>query len=328
MTFLLVLLASLFAVWRIGRRSRYFLHVFQLEGYKPNEYAAWLGKRTGSHILRRSHLVGLALIVLGWALVFAGWPRTGAGIAAGLWSVAFASSRLYRSERPKKPLAWTARMKRLAWATGALAAIPVLIAVGAGRGDGPPGILTYLTGLLVADFFAPYVVYLAGLLSKPVEAQVQEGFKDQARRTLQARTDLTVVAITGSYGKTSTKFVIAELLGQRFNVLATPSSYNTPMGVCLVVNNKLRPSHQVLVVEMGMRYPGDIEELCEIARPDIAVVTSVGVAHLETMGSIEAIAAEKGSPAALHEARRHRHPQRRRPTRDDHARRGGQRPCA
>jgi UDP-N-acetylmuramoyl-tripeptide--D-alanyl-D-alanine ligase len=99
--------------------------------------------------------------------------------------------------------------------------------------------------------------------------------------------------VTGSYGKTSVKFALAELLSQRFNVLATPSSYNTPMGICLVVNNRLRTEHQVLVVEMGMRYRGDIEELCELAPPDIAIVTSVGVAHLETMGSIDRIAKEK-----------------------------------
>jgi len=83
-------------------------------------------------------------------------------------------------------------------------------------------------------------------------------------------------------------------LKQKYNVLATPSSYNTPMGICLVVNEKLKPDHQVLVLEMGMRYRGDIEELCRIAPPDIGVVTTVGPAHLETMGSIENIAREKG----------------------------------
>jgi UDP-N-acetylmuramoyl-tripeptide--D-alanyl-D-alanine ligase len=66
------------------------------------------------------------------------------------------------------------------------------------------------------------------------------------------------------------------------------------MGICLVVNEKLKPDHQVLVLEMGMRYRGDIEELCAIAPPDIGVVTTVGPAHLETMGSIENIAREKG----------------------------------
>lgn len=291
----LVLLATGFALWRLGRRTRYFLHVAQLEGYKANEYAAWIGARTGTHVLRRSHLVGLALVAAGWGVALAGWPRTGAGLAAGLWSVAFASSRLYRSERPKKPLAWTDRMKRLGLTTLALAALPLVVGLVAGWRHGAAGVLTWLTALLVADFFAPYLVRLALHATKPVEARVQEGFKDQARAKIAARPDLHVVAITGSYGKTSTKGVVAELLGQRMNVLATPGSYNTPNGIAITVNNLLRDDHDVLVLEMGMRYPGDIRELCEIVRPTIAIVTSVGVAHLETMGSIEAIAAEKSS---------------------------------
>ncbi len=290
-----LVLATSFALWRIGRRTRYFLHVAQLDGYKAHEYAAWIGARTGTHVLRRSHLVGLALVVAGWAVAFAGAPRVGAGAAAALWGVAFASSRLYRSDRPKKALAWTARMKRLGVATAVLAAIPLVVAAVAGSGRGAAGVLTWLTGMLVADFFAPYVVYLALQATRPVEARIQEGFKAAARAKVAARPDLTVVAITGSYGKTSTKAVVAELLGQRMRVLATPGSYNTPNGIALTVNNRLRDDHQVLVLEMGMRYAGDIRELCEIVRPTVAIVTSVGVAHLETMGSIEAIAAEKGS---------------------------------
>jgi UDP-N-acetylmuramoyl-tripeptide--D-alanyl-D-alanine ligase len=70
------------------------------------------------------------------------------------------------------------------------------------------------------------------------------------------------------------------------------------MGICIVVNNHLRPENQVLVLEMGARYRGDIRELCELAPPDISVVTSVGVAHLETMGSVENIAREKGDIVA------------------------------
>src|SRR5690606_20606530 len=128
------------------------------------------------------------------------------------------------------------------------------------------------------DLLAPLWVYLAALLMAPVERAVQDGFKRKARAHLRSRTDLTIVAITGSYGKTSTKFIVEEILSQRFNVLATPSSYNTPMGVCIVINEMLRPEHQVLILEMGIRHPGDMRELCEIAQPDVSVVTSVGIA--------------------------------------------------
>src|SRR5690606_41827035 len=114
---------------------------------------------------------------------------------------------------------------------------------------------------------------------------IQSGFKRRARMRLAERPDLTIVSITGSYGKTSTKFIVAEILRQRFNVLASPSSYNTPMGLCIVINEMLQPEHQVLVLEMGVRHPGDMAELGSIARPDIGAVTTIGLAHVETMGS-------------------------------------------
>ncbi|MCA0268616.1 MAG: UDP-N-acetylmuramoyl-tripeptide--D-alanyl-D-alanine ligase [Bacteroidetes bacterium] len=302
--------ATVFAASRLVRRTRFFLHLYQLEGYKPNEYRAWVMARLRTHVVRTSHLVGAALLLVGSLLAFAGWPRLGALAALAGWPVAFASWKLYRSVPVKKPLAWTDRMKRLRLATAVVLALVVLAfaldaafggfgarLLGAGRGEAGRAAawIVYLKGWFVADLFAPFWVLLAGQVMKPVEGRIQEGFKQQARDKVAARPDLRVVAITGSYGKTSVKFILAELLGQRYNVLATPGSYNTPMGISIVVNNQLRPEHQVLVLEMGMRYPGDIKELCEIVRPDVAVVTSVGVAHLETMGSVEAIAEEKGS---------------------------------
>ncbi len=287
-------IATLFAGWRAWRRLRYFLHVFQLEGYKPGQYVGWLGAHTG-HVFRLSHKVAVVVLGLAAAGFFYVDPFLTALLALPAWAVTFASSRLYRSDRQKKPLAYTNRLKRLLGTAVVLALLPLAFGVGFGlhRGD-PTGFFPYLTGFLVTDLGAPLWVLGAAFLLEPLEAVFRRGFKRQARETLRQRRNLTVIGITGSYGKTSTKFILAEILRQRYNVLATPGSYNTPMGICLVVNNRLRPEHQVLVLEMGMRYRGDIRELCALAPPDVAVVTSVGVAHLETMGSIEQIALEKG----------------------------------
>lgn len=287
-------IATLFAGWRAWRRLRYFLHLLQLDGYKTNEYRHWLSEH-GSHILRFSHKLALSVLVLaglGFAYVSPFWTAL---VMLPAWAITFASSRLYRSERQKKPLAYTNRLKRLLATAAVLTALPVVAGavIGIGMG-GLHGFLAYLIGFFVADLGVPLWVLLASYLMKPVETAIQEGFKKQARRTLKTRPNLRVIGITGSYGKTSTKFILAEILKQQYNVLATPSSYNTPMGICLVVNNKLKPEHQILVLEMGMRYRGDIQELCDLAPPDIAIVTSVGVAHLESMGSIENIAREKG----------------------------------
>ena len=293
---LLAVIATLFAGWRAARRLRFFLHIFQLETYKLDRYGRWLAQHLGSAVVRPSHAAGAALLGLAAAGVW-GLGLGASGVAAALlplWALAFISSRRYRSDQAKKPLAFTARMTRLAVVAGLVAAGPLVVGAVLGVRVGTPvGFGWYLLGFLLTDLGAPLWVALGAGLTRPIEAAIQEGFKREARRRLRERPDLSVVGVTGSYGKTSTKFILAELLRQRYSVYATPSSYNTPMGLCLAVNEHMKPEHQVLVLEYGIRYPGDMDELCAIARPDASVVTTVGVAHLETMGSVDAIAEEK-----------------------------------
>ena len=273
------------AVWRTGRRLRFFLHMLQLEGYKPGSYAASVSHHAPDTFARPSHAVGGVLLV---ASVI--WPEP--LVLLPLWGLAFASSRRYRRDRPKKPFAPTPRMKRLM--VGA-AVIDLAFAAGAAL-IAPGGPLSAgLLALFAADLLAPAAVQLAAVFLAPVEQAVHRSFIRQAKAHLARRPDLRMVAITGSYGKTSVKFAIRDILAQRYPVLATPGSFNTPMGICRVVNTMLADDHRWLVLEMGIRHKGDIAELCDIARPHIAVITSIGVAHLETMGSIDAIAEEKGS---------------------------------
>jgi UDP-N-acetylmuramoyl-tripeptide--D-alanyl-D-alanine ligase len=102
-----------------------------------------------------------------------------------------------------------------------------------------------------------------------------------------------VVGITGSYGKTSTKYYLSTILSEKFDVLMTPGSFNTPMGVVKTVRESLRPTHEVFICEMGAKYVGDIKELCQIADPRIGIISSIGAQHLETFGSIENIVSTK-----------------------------------
>jgi UDP-N-acetylmuramoyl-tripeptide--D-alanyl-D-alanine ligase len=292
--------AVAFAGWRIWRRTRYFLHLLQLDGYKRNEYQAWIRRHRRGLIVRLSHLLAAGVLLVA-ALAFAsGFPRLAAGFALVAWPVVFASSRRYRRESTKKPLVYTDRMRRLIIASALLSSIVVFLPLFAAwllgaQPSGAANILLFLTGLGAADFLAPSLVLAAGSLAAPLERRYQLGYKAAAREKLKARPDLLIVAITGSYGKTSTKGAVAAVLGHRLSVLASPGSYNTPMGLCRVINDMLKPHHQVLVLEMGARYPGDIQELCDIALPHVGIVTNVGVAHLESMGSVEAIAREKGT---------------------------------
>ncbi|OPL10454.1 MAG: hypothetical protein AVO34_03740 [Firmicutes bacterium ML8_F2] len=107
------------------------------------------------------------------------------------------------------------------------------------------------------------------------------------------RFELPVVGITGSSGKTTTKDFTAGVLSAKYKVLKTTGNLNNEIGLPLTIL-ELNADHQVAVLEMGMSAPGEITTLCEIARPSIGVITSIGEAHIEMLGSVEAIARAKG----------------------------------
>jgi UDP-N-acetylmuramoyl-tripeptide--D-alanyl-D-alanine ligase len=111
------------------------------------------------------------------------------------------------------------------------------------------------------------------------------------RRELRTRGAM-VVAITGSTGKTSTKDILAALLASRLRVVATPANLNTEIGLPLALLGAPADT-ELVVLEMAMRGPGQIAELTAIAEPDVGVIVNVGPAHLELLGSLEAIAAAK-----------------------------------
>ena len=118
------------------------------------------------------------------------------------------------------------------------------------------------------------------------------GLQDLARN-YRSLLDPLVVAVTGSNGKTSTKDLLAAVLGTKYKVHATPGNLNNHIGLPLTLLST--PEDTTCVIcEIGMSNPGEIAPLAEIARPDISVITNVGTAHIEFMGSREAIALEKG----------------------------------
>ncbi len=98
---------------------------------------------------------------------------------------------------------------------------------------------------------------------------------------------IPVVAVTGSVGKTTTKDMIAAVLGEKYTVLKTDGNFNNNVGMPLTIL-RLEDRHQIAVVEMGMDKPGEIACLTRIGRPDVAVITNIGDAHIERLGSREA----------------------------------------
>jgi UDP-N-acetylmuramoyl-tripeptide--D-alanyl-D-alanine ligase len=111
---------------------------------------------------------------------------------------------------------------------------------------------------------------------------------------LRSRWDGRLVAVTGSFGKTTTKEMIGRLLGPREEVLVSPGTENNAIGVPRLLA-RLTPDHRFAVVEMGTNHPGEIAHLTDLAEPDVAVITGIGAAHLEGLGDLDGVAREKGA---------------------------------
>ena len=109
---------------------------------------------------------------------------------------------------------------------------------------------------------------------------------------VRRRSTARVIAITGSTGKTSTKDILAAILGTRFRTIASRANYNNELGLPLTLC-RLEPDTEVAVTEMGMRGPGQIRALAQVAQPDVALITAIAPVHLELMGTVEAVAAAK-----------------------------------
>lgn len=279
-------------------RGRFMLHMFQQSGYKINEFWSWLRKNWSAYGVTVAHAAFNLLLLVLLLYLEDVLTSTAAVIILTIFALFwFGSIKPYLQDEVKKPLALTPRMKRLA-IFFAVICLPIpLYGMGWSFSSGVRFPDIYILGFtwIIADLLLPVFLMISASVIYPLEKYFQNGFIKQARAKLSSMPDLKVIAITGSYGKTSTKFILKQILQERYYVCATPGSFNTPMGICKVINNDLQPDHQILILEMGARYEGNIDELCRIAQPDIAVITNIGVAHLETFGSVDAIERTKGS---------------------------------
>jgi UDP-N-acetylmuramoyl-tripeptide--D-alanyl-D-alanine ligase len=190
----------------------------------------------------------------------------------------------------KKPLVMTKRARRLLglalWLSAAVLVGAIRIAA---LVSGVAGLFWWVFVVLLLFFGAPLVLAATDVLLMPVERAVNRGFMRSATAKLEAVAPV-VIGVTGSFGKTSTKFAIQQLLDAGSGVaLATPGSFNNPLGVSRTINEQLDARHRFFVVEMGAYGEGEIAELCRFVHPTIGVLTAIGPAHLDRFGSMDAI---------------------------------------
>ncbi len=273
--FLLMLLAGACC----ARRWQGWLYLLQLDEYQPRRLA-----RTARRRLRVTWPWQLALLLGGAVLAVATW-RSGVYPALVLILACLLPLATDRPFSRRGSLRRTARTRRLEAASAPLALGCLWLLLWLGW----PGAVA----LGLADALALLALLAALALTAPYELLGRRAYMRQAEARLAAGQP-TVIGVTGSYGKTTTKLYLHHLLEAPGSPsFATPESFNTTLGVCRAINEGLRPEHRTAVVEMGAYRPGEIAEICSFTHPQVGVVTAVGVMHLERFGSRERIARAK-----------------------------------
>src|SRR3989344_1493164 len=195
----------------------------------------------------------------------------------------------------RKTLDWTPKMMLLV-ALASLLAVADVLAVQQLMFMQSFWLNALVTALMLAAVTYFFFVYLvvAALLVIPLDRVLRRRIVAEAKRKVAERKKpLTVIGITGRYGKTSMKLALVAVLDEKFRGLAAPENINTPVGIARLLLEKLTDEIQVLIVEMGAYQKGDIAELCALTPPDVAVLTGINEAHLERFGSLANTVATK-----------------------------------
>jgi len=252
--------------WRAAQREHY------LAGSATRFALRWWLGFGPNRVLGAAAVIGVVLSPLS--------PVAG---LVGSLAVAAGPFRYPLRGRSPGPLVWTVRLRTLAAVTVGVQVI--VTAAAALLGAAVP--VAALMALI-----SPVVVDAALALLGPFEELRARPFVERARRRLE-QVAPTVVAITGSYGKTTTKNYAAHLIGRARTVVPSPASFNNRAGLSRAVNENLVPGTEVFIAEMGTYGPGEIAELCAWCPPRVAAITAIGPVHLERFGSLGAIARAK-----------------------------------
>lgn len=186
-------------------------------------------------------------------------------------------------KKQKRKLVFTARINRLIFICIVLFSIFYILTIK--NND--------VKFLMYAASLSPLIIFMAYLISLPIENGIRKNFMGEAHDIIKQNADLHVIGITGSFGKTSVKHYLNRILKSKYSVCMTPESYNTPMGATITIKNDLKNINDIFICEMGARRIGDIKEICDIVDPNGAIITDVGHMHLDTFKNIENVGKTK-----------------------------------
>ena len=274
------------------------LQILQLTGYKIKGYFMWFKETKYSYMSRLFMLsfLNIASMLMTNVLLADFFIDKIFSYVSIIFYILFCSlfiTNLF-SAKQKTPLKYTKRISRL------LVVFIVLVAA-LTWGIQYVGFrfIPYLSfGLIgIIPILLPFVVLLAYYITWPIEKIISNSYLKKAKKKLKKNENLTVIGITGSYGKTSVKNILGTILSEKFKVCVTPASYNTPLGLSKTILSKLKPDDEIFLAEMGAKQRNDIMELCNMVSPKIGIITGIGNQHLLTFGSEENIVKTKGELA-------------------------------
>ncbi len=283
---LLTLIAAVILAFCCGR----ILQILQLSSYRTEGIFNWLKQTGGEFILRYFSLAFFSFLpMMVYWVCFRGYEYYISNIGFVIFvAIGIMFIRLTYKQF-KVPIKYTPRMIRLTVVLIVLFAAAVFPLIYFSN-------YFWLFGNSLFCWLAllcPIFVLAAYYITLPIETLIGRKFIKKATKKLDSMAGLIKIGITGSYGKTTAKNILAEMLSSNFKVCKTPSSYNTLMGLCRTVNENLSSEDEIFIAEMGARHVGDIKELAEFIKPQYGMITAIGNMHIETFGSRENIAKTK-----------------------------------
>ncbi len=147
--------------------------------------------------------------------------------------------------------------------------------------------------LLIINSISTIYMIVLNYINLPINKIIDLYYINDAKKILKKMPNLKIIAITGSYGKTSTKNYLGQLLSAKYNTLITPGNFNTRLGITRTIREHLKPTDEIFVCEIGIDRVGQIEKTIKLINPDYCVITAIGPQHLETFKTQENITKSK-----------------------------------
>ncbi|MBR6136566.1 MAG: UDP-N-acetylmuramoyl-tripeptide--D-alanyl-D-alanine ligase [Bacilli bacterium] len=284
--FILLIITFFYAIYYKSHKS---LHMLQQNLYNENNrYLKWVIKNLQDFISFDIGTIAISLVgvFVIYDLKFVSYLCF-AMLALFLILIGYRENKNILNDQNKKKLVVTARVKRLIVTLGILHVIPMLFIE-----FNLNNLLVVWILLLVESvmlYFNRFIVFIAMIINTPIERLVYLHYKRKAQKKMKSMPNLKIIGITGSYGKTSCKNILGEILNVKYNALPTPKNLNTFNGLIMTVNNHLDKFTDIFIAEMGAYVRGEIARLCKLIKPKYGILTTIGTAHLESFGSEENI---------------------------------------